>query len=244
MARVDRAYMEHLGARIEQLRRDYEQLAFHRALDSLLDLCTVDLSAVFLDIAKDRLYTLAPDDPGRRSAQTALWQALHDVTIAVSPALAFTAEEVWQSHPGLVAEAESVHLAEWPRPGDSTTGGEKWAFLLDVRNAVNAAIEPLRAAKQMNTTEEAEVTLHVPPAVARQLEPYGGELASFLLVAGARVVEDPAAAGIRVAAERTRQVKCERCWTYRADVSAGVPRPGLCGRCAAAVEARARAGRA
>jgi isoleucyl-tRNA synthetase len=240
MARVDRAFMEHLGARIEQARRDYEQMVFHRALDSLLDLCTVDLSAVFLDIAKDRLYTLAPDDPARRSAQTALWQALHDVTIAVSPVLAFTAEEVWQSHPGLVAEAESVHLAEWPRRGGAAAGEEEWAFLLGVRNAVNAAIEPLRAAKQMNTTEEAEVTLRVPSATARRIEPYRRELAGFLLVAGARVVEDPAAGEIRVAVERTRLAKCERCWAYREDVPAAGPHPGLCGRCTAVLEAAGR----
>ena len=90
----------------------------------------MDLSAVFLDVSKDRLYTLAPDDPARRSAQTVLWQALHDLTIAVSPALVFTAEEVWQHHPALLAECESVHLARWPeRPTARPRRDEEWEFL-------------------------------------------------------------------------------------------------------------------
>ena len=114
MTRVDRVFAGHLAARLERLRNDYRQFLFHRVADGLLDLCTVDLSAVFLDVAKDRLYTLTPGDPTRRSAQTVLWRALRDLTIAVSPLLAFTADEVWQHHPGLVAEAESVHLARWP----------------------------------------------------------------------------------------------------------------------------------
>ena len=91
-----------LRSRIVSIREAWEALEFHRALDLLLGFCTVDLSAVFLDVSKDRLYTLAPDDPARRSAQTVLWQALHDLTIAVSPALVFTAEEVWQHHPALL----------------------------------------------------------------------------------------------------------------------------------------------
>src|SRR6185295_3675936 len=84
---VDRVFAGHLAERVERLREDYRQFVFHRVADTLLDLCTVDLSAVFLDVAKDRLYTLAPDDPARRSAQTVLWRALRDLTLAAAPAL-------------------------------------------------------------------------------------------------------------------------------------------------------------
>src|SRR5207237_6734366 len=122
------------------------------------------LSAVYLDAAKDRLYTLAPGDALRRSAQTVLWQAAHDLAIAAAPALPFTAEEVWQHHPGLRALGDSVHLAQWPERAAGEL--DDWELLLRVRDVVNAAIEPLRAAKTLATTEEAEVILTARPALA------------------------------------------------------------------------------
>ena len=240
LTRVDRAFAVALAARFARIRQEYEALQFHRALDALLDLCTVDLSAVFLDVAKDRLYTLAPDDPARRSAQTVLWQALHDLALAAAPALAFTAEEVWQHHPALLAEHESVHLARWPErapEGERPAGGSdgEWAFLLAIRDAVNAAIEPLRAQKALATTLEAEVTLTVPPAVAERLAPCRDELAGLLLVARAAVVAGAEGQEIEVAVTRTALSKCERCWTYRADVA-----EGLCRRCAGVLAATGR----
>ena len=231
---VDRAFAARLAARVARMRRDYESFAFHRVLDALLDVCTVDLSAVFLDVAKDRLYTLAPDDPARRSAQTVLWQALRDLAIAAGPALVFTAEEVWQSHPGLVSLAESVHLATWAERADAAadTGDDDWSFLLGVRDAVNAAIEPLRAAKVLTTTLEAEVVIAGPEPVIARLARLGDERLGFLLVARADLVagESPELA---VEVRKTSLPKCERCWTHRPDISDGV-----CGRCTAALAAR------
>src|SRR6185503_1909268 len=110
---VDRAFRDHLRGVVARVRADYETLQFHRALDRLLELCTVDLPAVYLDAAKDRLYTRAPGDPERRSAQTILWEALEDLCRAASPALVFTAGEAWQHHPQLLAAAPSVHLTRW-----------------------------------------------------------------------------------------------------------------------------------
>ncbi len=159
LTRVDRAFADHLTARVGRIRGEWTALQFHRALDQVSDLCTVDLSAVFLDVAKDRLYALAPRDPARRSAQTVLWQAFHDLTLAVSPALVFTAEEAWRSHPGAVAESESVHFAEWPKREEAGRTSDEWLFLREVRDRVNAAIEPLRAAKALATTAEAEITV-------------------------------------------------------------------------------------
>jgi isoleucyl-tRNA synthetase len=157
---IDRAFSAYLDSRFARIGRDYEALQFHRALDGLLNVCTVDLSAIFLDAAKDRLYASAPGDAARRSAQTVLWRALHDALIAASPALAFTAEEAWQAHPGLLAEAPSVHLALYPKREATGTDAE-WLFLVSIRDAVNAAIEPLRAAKTLNTTAEADIELTV-----------------------------------------------------------------------------------
>ncbi len=235
---VDRAFADALAVRLARIREAWGDLQFHRALDGLLGTCTVDLSAVFLDVAKDRLYTLAADHPARRSAQTVLWQALHDLALAASPALVFTAEEAWQHHAALVAESESVHLARWPER--EAAGDEEWAFLLGVRDAVNAAIEPLRTARTLATTAEADVTIAAPPAVTARLAGYGAELASFLIVARAELVAGAEGQAIEVAAGPTALARCERCWTYRADVAAEGKDRGLCARCVAALAARGR----
>ena len=234
LTRVDRAFAAALAAGLQRLRREYEALQFHRAIATLLDLCTVDLSAVYLDVAKDRLYTLAPGDPLRRSAQTVLWQALHDLALAASPALAFTAEEVWQHHPGLTAEAESVHLGRWPERGAAED--TEWRGLLELRDAVNAAIEPLRAAKTLTTTAEAEVSIVLPGRLLERYAPYADELQGFLIVARAGLEGGPDGAEppIAVRVSRTARKKCERCWTYRDDVGAD----GLCARCIAALAGR------
>jgi isoleucyl-tRNA synthetase len=249
LTRVDLAFSEALDSRVARVRAAWESLEFHRALDLLLGFCTVDLSAVFMDVAKDRLYTLAPDDPARRSAQTVLWRALHDLVIAVSPALVFTAEEVWQHHPALRAECESVHLARWPeRPqAAGPTDEVEWEALLEVRDVVNAELELLRAAKKLATTGQAEVNLLARGDNLAHVQLYQGELPSFLMVAKVNIslwqegdtefaVVDRPARGYRVSARPTSYNKCERCWTHRADVAVDGPRAGLCGKCVDALE--------
>jgi len=238
LQRTDHAFADHLTARLARVRGEWTALQFHRALDQVLDLCTVDLSAVFLDMAKDRLYTLAPGDPARRSAQTVLWQALHDLTLAVSPALVFTADEAWQSHAGLVAECESVHFAEWPKRDESGRTSDEWLFLREVRDTVNAALEPLRAAKTLATTAEAEVTLTAPRAWCDRLAAYGDELPALLIVAAAELKPGSDGAAPSVAVRRTTRAKCDRCWMYRADVGHDPSQPGLCSRCTGALAAR------
>jgi len=235
---VDRACAGALSEGVTRMKREYESLQFHRALSVLLDLCTVDLSAVFLDAAKDRLYTLAPNGPLRRSAQTVLWQALHDLAITASPALVFTAEEAWQHHPGLLAESESVHLARWPAAG---AGDEsEWALLREFRDAVNAAIEPLRASRALATPAEADVTITVPGTLHSRLAPYAAELEGFLMVARVdlRTAAPGGAGEIEVAVSRTSWLKCDRCWTCREDTAKRGAQDVLCGRCTHALGAR------
>jgi isoleucyl-tRNA synthetase len=234
LTRVDRALDDSLRVRLGRIRQDWLALEFHRAMAGVLDLCTVDLSAVFLDVAKDRLYSLAPDDPDRRSAQTVLWRALHDLLLATSPALAFTTEEAWQHHPGLVAEAPSVHLAVWNQDREAPADDAEWQFLTGVRDQVNAAIEPLRAARTLSTTTEAEVDLVTDAASAKRLRDYGDELAAFLMVARITVTEGAPSIGVR----RTSYAKCDRCWTFRSDVTPGDG--AVCGRCSGVLAALKR----
>ena len=237
LSAVDRAFADHLDARLAKIRADWASLQFHKALDGVLDVCTVDLSAIYLDVSKDRLYTLLPDHASRRSAQTVLWRALRELTLAASPALVYTADETWQHHPGLRSECESVHFAEWNTSGEGSS--DEWLFLREVRDVVNAAIEPLRAAKTLATTAEAEIVLTAPPAWLARLAPYAAELEAFLIVAKATLREGAAGAEPVVEVTRSALAKCERCWTYRDDVT---PRgeAHLCSRCSEALTAQGR----
>ncbi len=239
---VDRAFADHMTMRLARIREDWSSLVFHKALDGVLDACTVDLSAVFLDLSKDRLYTLRANDPARRSAQTVLWQALHDLVLASSPALVFTADEVWEHHPGLRAECDSVHFAQWPDRSTRGASSDEWMFLREVRESVNAAIEPLRAAKTLATTAEAEVTITAPPAWIERLAPYRDELSGLLIVARATLVPGRAGQEVVVEVRRTALAKCERCWMYREDVAPNGEHE-LCSRCSEALKGVAEAGR-
>jgi isoleucyl-tRNA synthetase len=168
-----------------------------------------------------------------------LWRALHDLAIASSPVIAFTSEEVWQSHPELEKEESSVHFAIWDKDSASMIETE-WEELLEIRQVVNAAIEPLRAAKQVATTLQVEVDLYSRADNSAHVEFYARELESFLLVAQVNHHAHAFAAttgpndwgkpGYRADARPTTYRKCERCWTYRPDVGTG--EGAVCGRCA------------
>ena len=168
---------------------------------ALLDVCTVDLSAVFLDVGKDRLYTLAPDDPARRSAQTVLWQALHDLCSRPRRRSCTRPRKSGSTIPGCSPSARACtsRSGTCPRraPRRAARSGCSCARCA---TRVNAAIEPLRAAGTLATTAEAEVAHHrAARRGSARLTPYAAELASLLLVAGAEVV---AGAGGRRAAGR------------------------------------------
>jgi isoleucyl-tRNA synthetase len=142
-----------------------------------------------------------------------------------------------------VAECESVHLARWPRREPREEDAQEWSWLLGVRDSVNAAIEPLRAARQISTTAEAEVRIAAPAADAARLRAYGDELAAYLIVAGVEVVADARVGdGFGVTVRATTHPRCERCWTYRPDVAAAGERSGLCRRCVESLAAARRAG--
>jgi len=230
---VDRAFSRFLNARLAVIRRAWASHDFHRALDAVLDLCTVHLSAVYLDVSKDRLYADGADSHARRSAQTVLWQALRDLVIAVSPALVFTAEEVWQHHPALVRIADSVHWTLLHEPLPASCDESEWLALLELRAAVNAAIEPMRASKEVATTTEVDVHIGATGAAAGLLERHRAELEGLLLVAKVTVIDAGPHAGAaspyRVHATRTSYRKCDRCWTYKKDVASGDG--SVCARC-------------
>ncbi|MEO6462895.1 MAG: isoleucine--tRNA ligase, partial [Candidatus Eisenbacteria bacterium] len=139
---LDRCALACVRDRLAATRRDLEAARFHTAVSRLVDLCTTDLSAVYLDFRKDALYTLAAGDPERRSCQAVLWETLRGLALAFAPVLSFTAEEIWQHAPGLKAEAYSVFEATW---GDAMPAADPadlaaWEGLATLRDAVSRAL--------------------------------------------------------------------------------------------------------
>jgi isoleucyl-tRNA synthetase len=238
---LDRAALARVRAAFAKAREEYEAARFHGAVAALVDLCTTDLSAVYLDFRKDPLYTLALDHPERRSTQAVLWETLEGLAQLLAPVLSFTAEEIWQHVPAFKAQADSVFASVWDasRAPDPAALAD-WEALAALREAAYRVIEVERAAKRLTQTTEAALALTPAGAAERdQLARYGPALPAYLQVSTVGEGGPPPAEGAAwgVAVGRTTYAKCERCWNYRATVGAFAEHPTLCDRCVAALPA-------
>ncbi|MDO4640729.1 MAG: isoleucine--tRNA ligase [Neisseria sp.] len=239
MVEIDR-YAMILARRLqERLAGDYyPRYAFHFAVKDIVAFCSEDLGAFYLDILKDRLYTTPADSHARRSAQTALYHITRSLVLLISPILCFTAEEAWDIIGG--GEEDSVLFHSWHDFPVMNEKGEaelvkKWEAVRNVREAVTAAIEPLRSDKTIGSSLQAEVTVTAPEDLAAYLKALGDELRFVLLVSKAEVVEGNELA---VSARVSGGEKCERCWHYTADIGTVAAHPTLCKRCAENVEGK------
>ena len=210
----------------------YEAYEFHTVYQRVAQFVTVELSSVYHDIIKDRMYTDAAGSLRRRSTQTVLHRIVTGLSQMLAPVLAFTSDEAWESIPG--KPTDSVHLSNWSPTGDPRTEGEKeaWRVLFSLREQVLPVIEKARQAKTLGKALEARLTVVLEPAPAAVAGAQASELKEILNVSQL-VVESGVAFEVRV--ERARGVKCERCWHWEEDVGQCAEHPTLCGRCAAAV---------
>jgi isoleucyl-tRNA synthetase len=235
------------------IRRAYEDFEFHRAYQALNEYVNTDLSALYLDVLKDRLYTFAPNHPGRRSAQTALWRIAEALTRLIAPILSFTADEVWHLLPGVANREPSVHLALFPDIADIVPGSvkqieEDWDHLLTLREEVLKVLEEARTAKEIsNRPSEVQVTIGWLNSIACHSNPIFERYHSILPellgvaqvhIADAIVTEGEVAKGaFYVQAKPGKGSKCERCWRFTEDVGNDARYPTVCLRCADALEA-------
>src|SRR6266446_3418942 len=250
MDELDRWALLRLGELIARVRKAYEDYQFHVVFHSTHNFCAVDLSALYLDIIKDRLYVSAPDDPRRRAAQTVCFEMLTALARLLAPILTFTADEVWSYIPGR-GKPESVHLVTFPDERgewiDDRLGAE-WERLLEVRGEVSRALEAAR--KQGRIGKGVDAVVYVTSAPEEQWRPLlagKGEslLATLFNVSAVRLAErPPQGAGttydsqdipglglVVVPAQALGWKKCERCWTWSANVGADPRHPTLCERC-------------
>ncbi len=220
----------------------YGEFAFHRVYQAVSAFAIGDLSAVYFDILKDRLYTTATNSHARRSAQTALHRVTYALVRLLAPVMAFTTEEVW----GFLAKPEgspsSVHLAAFPTPAELTAGIDdawreklkNWDRLIELRDVVLKSLEEARQAKFIGAPLEARVRLKADEPTFALLNSYAKDLPAMYIVSQV-VLENHGAAPLTVSIEKAEGVKCERCWKYTNDVGSKVELPTVCAACASAV---------
>jgi isoleucyl-tRNA synthetase len=245
---IDAWMLHRTGALVRQCREWYANFEFHRVYHALHDFCTVDLSAFYFDVLKDRLYTFAPKSRGRRSAQTAVYRIASALVRLIAPTLAFTSEEVWKHLPGGASQIPSIHMASFPTAEEfagafDDARAKDWDRLLAVREEVLKALEPARAAKTISGALEARVTLVAGGELVALLRKHAADLPALFIVSQVEITEGhvssatPAAGleGLQVRIERAKGSKCERCWNYSTHVGENADYPTLCERCVAAL---------
>jgi isoleucyl-tRNA synthetase len=257
---VDRFILDRLARLIMRVRRGYDEYQFHAVFHSVHNFCAVDLSALYLDIIKDRLYTSAAADPHRRAAQTACYEILSALVRFLAPILSFTAEEAWRLAPG--GHADSVHLErlpEIPRAWLDDTLEREWTRLLEVRREVAKALETARVARGVDAARsqglaigsglEAIVRILASPEDLPELLRRKQDILPTLFIVSQVTFEaKPQGSlvlhpsqdipGLVIAVDRAPGRKCERCWRYSERVGENREHPTLCERCVPVVLGR------
>jgi isoleucyl-tRNA synthetase len=209
----------------------YDKYEFHPVVAKLQTFCSEDLGGFYLDVLKDRLYTMAPDSVARRAAQTALYHIAHGLLRIMAPFLSFTAEEAWKIFQpnNETIFTETYHA--YPEVADAAALLDKWTLLRAVRSDVTKALEEARVANLIGSSLQAEVEIRASGARHDALASLGADLKFVLITSAATVVkvEEEIAESVEVVA--SKYLKCERCWHYRADVGGNAEHPSLCGRC-------------
>ncbi len=247
MLPVDRYALHSLQELVGRARKAYETFDFHIIYHALFNYCTVDLSAFYLDILKDRLYTSPAASIERRSAQTVLYRIAEALARMMAPIMVFTAEEIWQHLPPIAGRAESIHLTIFPEVDESLHDAglaEQWKAIKLVRAEVTKALETARTRKTIGHSLDAAVTVGVEEPLYAQIKPYRDELRAIFIVSQAELVEGalPDADhrsegdGISVRIRTAAGEKCARCWVYDPQVGRHSDHPTICGRCYAALQ--------
>ncbi len=243
---LDQFFLLRAAELTADVRGHYASYTFQRVYQRLKDFCIVDLSAIYFDILKDRLYTSAPKSAARRSAQTALYRLGDALVRLLAPITTFTSEEVWNFLPHGEGHQVSVHLTEFPEPRDLT--GElpsgfdaaklasDWDTLLNVRSEALKALEAARNEKLIGGGLEAQLRIAAPESLFPVLDHYRGDLRYIFIVSDVVLEKAPAVNGdapLKITVAKAPGEKCERCWNYSIHVGEDKEYPTVCERCSA-----------
>jgi isoleucyl-tRNA synthetase len=234
---VDRYILARYAELAERVRHAYDEYQYPTVFQALNGFATVDLSAFYVDVSKDRLYTFGARSRERRSAQTAMYLMADGLARLLAPILTTTADELWHHLPG--RREESVHIAVFPTEAELQKVAdpalvERWTGLLALRERVLAEIEPLRKSKQIGSSLQARVVLSASGQNYDQLAAVLPSLPMLFIVSEVELTRGGSAGApdaVPIAIERAGGVKCERCWRYVPRVSQAPGSEGLCERC-------------
>ena len=245
---IDRWALSRCAALIEKCLASYDKYEFWSVTYAIHNFCVVDMSNVYLDVVKDRLYCEAKGSPARRAAQTAMWYILDAMVRLLAPILSFTADEIWLAMPHRASDdGRNVMLNDMPAAHEEWKLSEDeaafWEDSLRLRNDVNKALELARADKVIGKPLEAKVTIHVKPEAKAAMERVARQpLEPLFIVSEAELAdgEGPGWAGtelpgVNIEVTPSQAPKCPRCWSHSATVGSDEKYPELCARCAGAL---------
>ncbi|MBM4283966.1 MAG: isoleucine--tRNA ligase [Deltaproteobacteria bacterium] len=248
---LDHLALSWMAQLIDRVRRAYQDYEFHLVFHRLHQFCAVELSAIYLDILKDRLYISRPDSPARRCAQSTLYDLLMDLLKLLAPILSFTAEEAWGYLPGSDRPA-SVHLAFFPQPAPGFPDEAllaKYDLIFKVRDEINRHLDLAKKNKVVSSSQEAKAILGVKPAALkggvevvdhlRELAEYVREIKTVAQLEHLEIVSGPVGEGepgpalpwLTVAIDKAPGGKCVRCWFHRPGVGDHPDHPQVCACC-------------
>jgi len=246
---LDRLTLHRLMKLTEKIRNSYDTFEFHTIYHSVHNFCTVDLSAFYLDILKDRLYTYSSKSTGRRAAQTTIHNVLDHLVRLLAPVLVFTTDEAWSFMPG--KKSGSIHLAAMPDVNkDWLDEGleKKWDTILSVKAEASKALEAARQQKVIGHPLDALVTIFPTQELVSLLKEEEEALEEVLIVSDLRVstgsgtpaggvlFESKEVPGLKITVEAAGGGKCERCWHFSPFVGKSAEHPTICGRCVEALK--------
>jgi isoleucyl-tRNA synthetase len=231
---LDRWFLDAYSQLEQEVIKAYDDYEFHVVYQKLSQFVAVEISAIYHDVVKDRLYTDPANSPRRRSTQTALYRIFCSLCKMLAPILSFTADEAWEFVPG--TEGNSAHELAWQPIGFSRPEDERatWKSLFALRDLALPALERSRQAKQIGKALEAKLTFSGAPTALEQSKAHSESLRELLNVSQLEI--RPEGDGpVAVSVSKSSGQKCERCWHWETDVGSNPSHPTICGRCARAV---------
>ena len=244
MLALDQWALHEVAVLQKEIIEAYRNYEFHLIYQKVHNFCVVGMGGFYLDIIKDRLYTMPADSIGRRSAQTAMYHIAEAIVRWLAPILSFTADEIWRAlpTPGTKERPMFVLLSQWHDIPAAEASGVDWVALIAVRDAVNRELERSRETGDIGSALAAEVDLYCEPELKTKLQVLGDELRFLLITSDARVhdgAQHPSSAvtteegpeGLWIKVTRSTHEKCDRCWHRRADVGSVAEHPTICARC-------------
>jgi isoleucyl-tRNA synthetase len=229
---LDRWILSEFSRLEQEVVKTYDAFEFHVAYQKLSQFVAVELSAIYHDTVKDRLYTDAANSRRRRSTQTALHRIVGGLCQMLAPILSFSADEAWEFVPGKMVD--SVHLLKW-EPSKFQLGDAEqtaWKGLFELRALALPELEKARQAKHIGKALEARVTFEGNhPGLGAGLDTEA--LRELLNVSQLEI--KPGASAVAVSVSKAAGQKCERCWHWETDVGAEQQHPTICGRCVRAI---------